>query len=94
VFDISVNDVVPMAVLDGGKELKEQPPCLRIRQLSLLVDVGQQLAALTVFHNNINPIVRLDDIEELHDVGVAQLHLYLHLSLASDHLGRIHQVLL
>ena len=93
-LDISVNDVVSMAVLDSGKELKEQPPCLCIRQLSLLVDVGQQLAALTVFHNNINPIIRLDYIEELHDVGVAQLHLYLHLPLASDHLGRIHQVLL
>ena len=60
-------------VLDAGDQLLEEPASFFFVQFRLRCDVFKQLAVGGMFHHQVEPRLRLDDLVELNDVRMAHL---------------------
>ena len=70
-LQIPMNNLVPMAILDGTDDLLEKPPGLMFLHPSLVDDILEQLLPGIFYHHD-NVRGRGDDLVEFDDVRMSQ----------------------
>lgn len=88
---LPVNHARPVQVLDSQHQLPDVLLGLPLVQALLVVDAVHQVAAGAQLHHQVVAVLRLQDVEQLRDVGVAD-HL-LDVALAPQVLGHIRVLL-
>lgn len=84
-LEVPVADSELVDVVDARNELLEVLACLLFLQFLVLHNEVEQLAALHELHDQIEVLLRLNDLVDLHHVGMVQLLQYLDLSTDALH---------
>ena len=79
-LEIPMNDAMTMDVANSLKDVAEDRYDLRLLQLLGLLDHLEQVAAGTVFHNEVDVLLIVEETVQLDDVWVVEVHLDLYLA--------------